>query len=58
MNKYTVAITEIVEYLVPVDATSPQAAEEIGMQMLIDHADRDKWCVAVTERDVEGVNKG
>ena len=56
MAKYTVAITEVVEYLVPVEAESEEAAEEAGMQMLVDSDNPDQWFVAVTARECDGVN--
>lgn len=56
MPKYTVAITEIVEYLVPVTADDEDAAGEIGLDKLINTRNRDKWCTDVTARDIDGVN--
>lgn len=55
MTKYMVAITEIVEYLVPVEAPNEERAGEIAEQLITDSADRDKWCCDVRAREIEGV---
>lgn len=54
--KYMVAITEIVEYLVPVTARDEDAAGEIALNKIVRTRNRDKWCVGVNARDVDGVN--
>lgn len=56
MPKYMVAVVEIVEYLVPVESNSEDNAAEIAVAAVTETADRDKWCVAVRERECEGVN--
>lgn len=58
MPKYTVAITEIVEYLVPVTALSELDADRAAMGKFTrtSFAQRVKWQVAVRACEVEGVN--
>lgn len=56
MPHYTVAITEIIEYLVPVEADNEEQAAELGEKLLTDSADRDKWVVNCRARECEGVN--
>lgn len=53
--KYMVAITEIVEYLVPVTAPDEESAGGIALDKIINTRDRDKWCVGVQARDIDGV---
>lgn len=54
--KYVVAITEIVEYLVPVTARSEADAERLAMNKIVMTRNRDQWCVAVRARECEGIN--
>lgn len=54
--KYMVAVTEIVEYLVPVTAKNEEDAGELALEKIINTRNRDKWCVGVRARDVDGVN--
>ena len=54
--KYMVAITEIVEYLVPVTAPNEERAAEIAENKIVRTRNRDKWCVSVRARECEGVN--
>lgn len=56
MTKYMVAITEIVEYLVPVTAPNEERAGEIAERKIINTRDRDQWCVNVRAREVDGVS--
>lgn len=56
MARYTVAITEIVEYLVPVTARSEADAERIGLNKIVMTRNRDQWCVNLRAREVDGVN--
>lgn len=55
MPKYMVAVTEIVEYLVPVTAPDEEQAAEIGERKIEQTRNRDKWCVGVQAREVDGV---
>ena len=56
MPRYMVAITEVVEYLVPVRAVNEKEAERIGEAKLVRTRNRDGWCVSVQAREVDGVN--
>ena len=56
MPKYTVAVTEVIQYLVPVEADNEEDAEEMGIDLIIEAADRDQYFVACTARDCDGVN--
>ncbi len=56
MPKYMVAVTEIVEYLVPVRAKDEEAAAEIAERKITNTRNRDQWCVNIKAREVEGVN--
>lgn len=58
MTKYTVAITETIEYLVPVDVANEEIAEQTGLEIIISSADRDKYVVDCRVRECEGVNEG
>lgn len=55
-HKYLVAVTEIVEYLVPVTARDEDAAGELALDKIINTRNRDKWVSGVNARDVDGVN--
>jgi Cu/Ag efflux pump CusA len=57
MAKYTVAVTETIEYLVPVEGDNEEIAEQSGLDRIVDTADRNKWFVACRAREVEGVNE-
>jgi len=35
MPKYTVAVTEVIQYLVPVEADNEEDAEEMGIDLII-----------------------
>lgn len=56
MPRYLVAITEIVEYLVPVTAKGEAEAEIKGINKIVRTRNRDQWCVGVQARECEGVN--
>lgn len=56
MTKYMVAITEVVEYLVPVTARNEEVAAEIAERKIERTRNRDQWCVSVRARECEGVN--
>jgi hypothetical protein len=57
MPRYTVAITEIVEYLVPVEAADEADAKEAANEILLQSEDANEFFVAVRVREVEGVNE-
>lgn len=54
--RYMVAVTEIVEYLVPIEADNEEDAAEMGEAAVCEAGDRDKWCVGVRARECDGVN--
>ncbi len=59
MPKYNVAITEVLEYLVPIEAENASAAERVAEKAFNDAADRwEKFGVALRLREIEGVNEG
>lgn len=57
MKKYTVAITEIIEYLVPVEAANEQEAESAGLAKFMHSGDPNEYAVSIQSREVEGVNE-
>jgi hypothetical protein len=52
-----VAITEIVEYLVPVEANDEELAARIGEERIQTGADRDRYCVGIQARECDGCNE-
>lgn len=59
MPKYTVAITEIAEYLVPITARNEMEADREAMDKFLRTSfdGRGKWKVAVRACEVDGVNQ-
>jgi hypothetical protein len=56
MPRYTVAITEIVEYLVPVEAADEAGAKEAANEIFVQSEDIGEFFVAVRARGIYGVN--
>jgi hypothetical protein len=57
MPKYQVAVTEVVQYLVPVEASDLESAEQVAINKIVNAADRDKWFVDCHARECDGVNE-
>lgn len=56
MPKYTVAVTEVIEYLVEVEADNEDDAGEAGVEIIVESENRDAFFVCCREREVDGVN--
>lgn len=57
MPTFMVAVTEIIEYLVPVEAPDAESAEQVGIAKIVDAENRDKYFVSCHARDCDGVNE-
>ena len=58
MPKFNVEMTEVVEYLIPVEAANEAEAEEKARLVYTKstHEDAEDWFVCVRARECEGVN--